>query len=444
MCDTFVALPNATLDGSLIFGKNSDREPNEAHELMILPHAYHAEGEMVDCTYIAIPQVDETNAVLLAKPFWIWGCEMGANEHGVVIGNEAVFTKEPYGKKRGLIGMDFIRLALERANTAHAALKVITSLLEKYGQGGNCGFTHSLYYHNSFIIADAKEAWVLETSGKHWAAEKVKDVRSISNAITIGATWDEASADLVDYAIAQKWCKSADDFDFSRCYSDFIFTRFSDAHHRQCRTTQILKAALGKITPQLAFSILRDHGEAGADYQPGKGLHGAEVCCHAAAGPIRVSQSVGSMVTHTVNGISTHWLTGTSAPCTGVFKPVWLDAGLPAMGSAPIADYAADSLWWQHENLHRMMLRNFSLSLPLIQPEQQALEAQFLRDASLVAGKDAKIRLAFSQACFDQADNALKTWQVGLAAAEIIGNRGMLHQNFWRKLDKKAKRTSAS
>ena len=123
MCDTFVALRNATRDNSVIFGKNSDRDPNEAHELIFIPHQKHPKGEKVNCTYISIPQVEETNAVLLSKPFWIWGAEMGANEHGVVIGNEAVFTKIPYDKGMGLIGMDHLRLSLERAATAEDALE---------------------------------------------------------------------------------------------------------------------------------------------------------------------------------------------------------------------------------------------------------------------------------------------------------------------------------
>ncbi len=67
------------------------------------------------------------------------------------------------------------RLALERADTAERAVDVITDLLEKHGQGGNCmedecGFT----YHNSFLISDRTEAWVLETAGKYWAAERVE------------------------------------------------------------------------------------------------------------------------------------------------------------------------------------------------------------------------------------------------------------------------------
>jgi hypothetical protein len=58
--------------------------------------------------------VPQTHGLLLCKPFWIWGCEMGVNDCGAAIGNEAVFTKEPYDKAPGLLGMDMARLALER------------------------------------------------------------------------------------------------------------------------------------------------------------------------------------------------------------------------------------------------------------------------------------------------------------------------------------------
>ena len=158
MCDTLVALGSVTADGVTILGKNSDREPNEAHHLLRVPAARHAPGSRVKCTYIEIPQVGQTHAVLLAKPFWVWGAEMGANEHGVAIGNEAVFTRVPYDKRPGLTGMDLLRLGLERGRTAREALDVITGLLAEYGQGGNCGFKRRFYYHNSFLIADPHSA----------------------------------------------------------------------------------------------------------------------------------------------------------------------------------------------------------------------------------------------------------------------------------------------
>ncbi len=132
MCDTLVAAGKATADAAVIMAKNSDRDPNEAQPLVHIPRASHQPGAVLRCTYIRIPQVAETYEVLLSQPFWLWGCEMGANECGVAIGNEAVWTREPYDTGPGLIGMDFIRLALERSATAASALETITGLLGEW------------------------------------------------------------------------------------------------------------------------------------------------------------------------------------------------------------------------------------------------------------------------------------------------------------------------
>src|SRR5690625_3053580 len=114
MCDTMVALGNTTKDGSIIFAKNSDRQPNEPLLHVHQPRQKFPPKEKLNCTYVTIDQVEETYEVFLLKPSWMWGCEMGVNEHGLTIGNEAVFTKEKVNKT-GLLGMDLVRLALERS-----------------------------------------------------------------------------------------------------------------------------------------------------------------------------------------------------------------------------------------------------------------------------------------------------------------------------------------
>ena len=442
MCDTFVALANATRDGSVIFGKNSDRDPNEAQEVVLIPHAVHPEGAEVQLTYISIPQVRETNAVLLSKPFWIWGAEMGANEHGVVIGNEAVFTKVPYDKEPGLIGMDFLRLALERAATADEALDVMIDLLEKYGQGGNHGLLHEIYYHNSCLIADHETAWVFETAGKHWAAERVQDVRSISNIITIGNHWDRASEDLVSFAVSKGWCKSEADFDFGACYSDFLYSTFAAGRHRFCQTRDSLRANLGQIDVPFAMHLLRDHGLSASDedWQPGKGLTGAEVCMHASFGPVRISQTAGSMVSHLTQNGDTHWLTGTAAPCTSTFKPVWFDGGLPDLGPAPTGTYDARTLWWQHENLHREILRDYAIRINALKPLQAELETAFIEGLPDPAKVSAEDRRVYTQECF------AKTAQMEGGVLQMVRElpeasfRPPLDQLAWRKFDREAKR----
>src|SRR5208337_2876704 len=135
-CDTWVALPDATADHSVILAKNSDRPPMEAQVLVQFPHQRHTPGEMLKCTYIEIPQVAETYEHIGSKLWWAFGYEQGMNEYGVAIGNEAVFSKEPVQWGDGLLGMDLLRLGLERGKTAYEAMHVMIDLLEKYGQSG--------------------------------------------------------------------------------------------------------------------------------------------------------------------------------------------------------------------------------------------------------------------------------------------------------------------
>ncbi len=446
MCDTMVALGGATADGRVLFAKNSDREPNEAQALVIVPRAKYKMGEMVRCTYGEIPQVPETHAMLLSQPFWMWGCEMGVNEYGVVIGNEAVFTKEPYNKKSGLLGMDLIRLALERTATARAALDLITDLLSIYGQGGSGSSTHPFCYHNSFIIADPGEAWALETAGRYWAAVKVRDIYTISNGLTIGAQWDLASPGLVEHAIEKGWCHSKSDFHFARCYGDRLMSHIACCAQRQSRSTALLRAQAGRIDAAMLMNVLRDHGPEAMDdeWHPAPG-NPDRVCMHAGFGPTHNSQSVASMIVHLDPMLPTAWVTGTSAPCTGIFKPVWLEAGVPDMGPPLTAKYDPHTLWWQHERLHRAVLENYVDRSAVYRVERDALEAEFLVDTRRLAAQqregaalDRRAALsAVTAQCFTHAAEATETWTTRVR--EVPRARlPLFYHAAWRRANRQA------
>lgn len=437
MCDTMVALGNSTYNGAVLFAKNSDRDANEAHEIIIVSGGEHAPGRKVKCTYIEIPQANRTYSVLLAKPFWIWGCEMGANEYGVVIGNEAVFTKAKVSKKPGLIGMDFIRLALERTKSAPEALRCIVGLLETYGQSGNCSFDQSLYYHNSFLIADAREAWTLETADYQWAAKKVQNIYSISNAITIENEWDLCSDELVKFAVDHHWCKGRDDFNFKKCYSEFLHTHFSQADLRRQCSMKSLEASQKKIDALSMMRALRSHpGQ--HDWRPDSSLTKWSVCMHQGFGPFRVSQSVGSLVSEISPDLTTHWVTGTSAPCTSIFKPIWMDSGLPSMGKSVINKYDSATLWWKHEELHREILKDYPERIKMIESERDELESEFFH---LISGKKSANlgeRKKFSIHAFEKAEQKRKEWLAAIRQSPVKNKNNWFYKLEWNKINRKA------
>eukprot|EP00930_Biecheleria_cincta_P066197 TRINITY_DN52248_c0_g1_i1.p1 TRINITY_DN52248_c0_g1~~TRINITY_DN52248_c0_g1_i1.p1 ORF type:complete len:468 (+),score=52.37 TRINITY_DN52248_c0_g1_i1:60-1463(+) len=218
-CDTLVILPDAGSGLSVCFGKNSDRPSDEEHEVLWVPRQQHPEGSVAKCTYFEIPQARETLRAILSKPRWLWGCEMGANECGVVGGNEAVSTcaVTELGSQQRLLGMDLLRLALERGRTAREAVEVCASFLENYGQGGGCAEGSTWTYENGFLFADTSEAFVLETAGvSWWAVEKIPvgAFRNISNGISIRTNIHSMHSGLQQHCLDKGWWDGREPFDF--------------------------------------------------------------------------------------------------------------------------------------------------------------------------------------------------------------------------------------
>jgi dipeptidase len=350
MCDTFIALGNATASKSAILGKNSDREPNEAQEILHVPAVSH-ETSLVQCTYIQIPQVSHTYEVILSKPFQMWGAEMGCNEHGVAIGNEAIFTNVKKAKSNsGLTGMDVLRLSLERSKDAEEALKVCTSLIEKYGQDACGGYQdQSFYYDNSFIIADGVTAWKLETAGRSWAAKRIVGFDSISNGISITDDYDDIYVDGSSHSSPDKSTS------FRRQYGEQLMDTMTRWKSRQACTIGPLKKHKGSIDLSLAIAILKTHEKSQDQFKPHSST-ARSVCMHA-SGFLNPSQTTGSMVVEwNKNGSPTVWLTGTSMPCLSIYKPFFFQAPIKMITPSSSPDA---SLWWKAERLHRWIAADY-------------------------------------------------------------------------------------
>ncbi len=352
-CDTSVVLPPLTGDGQVIFAKNSDRAVNECQPLRHFPRAAHAPGSTVRTQYLEIPQVEQTWEMIASAPWWLWGFEMGVNEWGVAIGNEAVQTREPTHAE-ALIGMDLVRLGLERSSTAREAVDVIGALLERYGQGGSCEVDRYRTYQNSFIIADSTSAWILETAGHRWVSKQVGDRGAIGNLLTLGDSWDTGSAGVREYAETQGWWRSSGGF--AAAYQD----PETDLSTRSCRLDRA-RTMLGGYQPGVGITdmmaVLRDHDDrdlpTGSEPVP-------TICMH--GNPAFEGETAAAMVVELRPDrpalLATTIWTAFGSPCLSVFRPVYpFRIGLPRRLGIGGATFDSASPWWVFERLQRQVAR---------------------------------------------------------------------------------------
>lgn len=370
MCDTLGTVSS----GGVYFAKNSDRSPNEP-QLVELIGAKLCSETTLKTTYIEIEQAKETHSVLISRPAWMWGVEMGVNDCSVAIGNEAVFTKGSYGKT-GLTGMDLVRLALERAESAKSALEVIISLLNRYGQGGNCGFDHDFYYDNSFLIMDKSELFVLETHDKSWVYRR-SETDCISNRLCIGKDGTAYSDEACD---------------FIKVHTDPLFTHFSGSKSRR---SIVQKLSSGRHSAESLMRILRAHADDCLNPLIKPTIKSP--CMH--AGGLIGDHTTQSMIVDLNADLPVVWATGCSTPCISLFKP-YLFGSEPVPPVFNANDPKAKNYWLKRESFHRNVLFR---ELPKeFYSERDEIENRWTKACESAKGDPSAMRSLSYRACKEE------------------------------------------
>ncbi len=217
-CTSILVTKGASKDGSTMISYSCDGEMHP--HLSMIPAADHKKGETVLIRNwygksAKIPQVSHTYKVLGLM-----------NEHQVAIGETTFGGRRELLNKDGLFNyFTLMKIALQRAKTAKEAIKVMTSLVEKYGYGST---------GESFSIADKNEVWLLEMigtgkggKGAVWVAVKIPDgyISAHANLSRIGVfskykTEVIHSKNVISFAIKKGYYNPKTDgpFNFSKVY----------------------------------------------------------------------------------------------------------------------------------------------------------------------------------------------------------------------------------
>jgi secernin len=181
------------------------------------------------------------------------------------------------------------------------------------------------------------------------------------------------------------------------------------------------------------MQILRDHGP-DESWTPRSPL-GRTICMHAES-ENRQGQTTGSIVCELHRHRQVHWVTGTAAPCVSIFKPVMVDVPIPPRGSRPTDRYDGDSLWWNHEVLHRSALaRDLPRFVKDIAAERDSLELNFHdRMASVRENGSAEERYAVIASCWEEATDTEARWLKQLHKQPLI-NSADAYAATWSKMN---------
>ncbi len=351
--DMVVALGPATVDGQTLFGHNSDRSWQERQSFCRVPGREFAHGEKV--AGLGLPQARHTYTVLAAQSEDCWGYTQGINDQGVALGCGALRNKIPCTGP-GLLETDLVRLILERSRTARQGVDLLTDLVGQHGQGNRPGPDATRDEGGgSFLIADAKEAFAVETAGRHWVYQEISEVRAAGNACIIRQDWDRISPGLSDYVSSQGWWKcDGSKLDFAGAVTENPMGHASGLR-RWGRATLLLEQQNGHVDSSFVRRVLSDHYEGTSfEVDPLASVQGPVPLCRHGMGSnsLATATSMVAQIGGRSNALNIVWC-ALGPPCTSTYFPLFLESDIPELFAGRTV--AAESLWTRSIHLNEQL-----------------------------------------------------------------------------------------
>ena len=397
-CDTMVAPPPTTRQGQMLFAKNSDRSWDECQPLELHPRQEHPAGGATDTQFVSIPQAQTTYRHIGSRPWWCWGYEHGFNEHQVAIGNEGLASKFETASEPKLIGMELVRLGLERGRTARQAVDVMTDLISQYGQGKFANQADVRTYDNGYIIADPTEAFVLETAGHEWAVKRVDGALGISNVYSVETDCESVSPGAAARAREMGWAPAGEPFNFAAAFAQGPRMEGSGAMRRQ-RSCAVLGGHAGSIEVDTMIALLRDHSDAAIPDEPFQTdvESGHGICVHFKRQvddtPTGGNTAASLVADLCADGsrLPVYWCSFYS-PCLSPFYPVFIEAALPPVlaRGGEHRENPPDSPWWKFHQLNALARQGGAPAVSLVRERWHRLQGEWMPTAYAMAreGKD--------------------------------------------------------
>jgi hypothetical protein len=317
-CDAVVALGRAAVGRHTLFGHNSSPARAGFQPLCRTSARTFAVGEKVRTSLLEVPQARQVHAVLGSRPAGAWGYDHGVNEHQVGAGRVPLPTTLP-AEEPGLTGTDLVRLVLERSRSARQAVDQLTVLVERYGQASDRGDSTE----SAFLIADPSEAYAIETAGRHWVYQQVREVRAASGARVVHQDWNRISCGLAEHAIAQAWWPGdGSKLDFAAAVEHL--GPDPDSLRRWGHASIRLQEQNGHIDTDYLRRLLAEHAADG-----GLVDEAASLCRHGSAtgGPTTVASLVAELSADP-DRLCVAWC-AFGPPCAAVYFPLFPDVELP-------------------------------------------------------------------------------------------------------------------